>query len=88
MENIVYGCVDCGREFGIELTDEETAGRLTQTHTEKCPGCGQFVGKGQMTCRSCRQRFEVDFPHWHVHCDWATGYCPKCGVEYRSLCIC
>jgi DNA-directed RNA polymerase subunit RPC12/RpoP len=88
MQSIAYECADCNTKFRIEISEAELTGRLAPNHPERCPNCGQSVGRGRVNCPKCGHTFELDLPHWHVYCDLAMSACPKCGAEYRSLCIC
>lgn len=83
-----YRCFDCGKDFPVEITDEEYKTSLSEAHTEGCPQCGRSVGTGTVKCEACGDRFVLAFPHWHIMCDVASGNCPKCGESYVSLCIC
>ena len=83
-----YECFDCHYRFPVTVTDDELLGSLSVDHVEKCPHCGQRVGHGVVTCRSCGVQFAVRVPHWHVHCDLALGVCPQCARRCQRLCIC
>jgi DNA-directed RNA polymerase subunit RPC12/RpoP len=83
-----YQCLKCNHEFSIELREGEAESSLAADRTDTCPQCGQRVGWGTVTCRNCGNRFDLEFGHWHVHCDHAAGDCAACGVRYVSLCIC
>jgi DNA-directed RNA polymerase subunit RPC12/RpoP len=86
--NTDYDCADCWRTFSIRLGDDEMRSSLRPGRPERCPACGQRVGAGQVTCRQCQTVFTVEMPHWHVHCNVASGTCPKCDAGYVSYCIC
>ena len=83
-----YGCLKCGKGFAIEVAESELRSSLDPVRTDACPECGQRVGTGPVQCRDCGARFVLRFPHWHVHCDLASGQCPACGTTYKSLCFC
>jgi DNA-directed RNA polymerase subunit RPC12/RpoP len=83
-----YSCLNCGQHFPITVSATEWESRLESGRVDTCPSCKQRVGTGPVVCRECRSAFEVPFPHWHVHCDLASGTCPVCGAKFESLCIC
>ena len=86
--NTDYDCADCGLTFSVNISDEEMRSSLGYDRPEQCPACGQRVGAGNVMCRQCGTAFLVEMPHWHVHCNMATGTCPKCDAKYVSGCIC
>lgn len=88
LRTVEYSCLNCEQRFPIDVSASEWESRLESNRNDACPGCGQRVGTGPVVCRSCQASFELHFPHWHVHCDLATGRCPACGAELVSLCIC
>jgi DNA-directed RNA polymerase subunit RPC12/RpoP len=84
----VYVCADCGEAFSIEFAHEELETCLDENHTDRCPGCGQQVGRAIVNCQHCRQPFVVDVPHQHVRCQLTRDRCPRCGEQYSVTCIC
>ena len=86
--NADYDCADCGHTFPVNVSDDEMRSSLRTDHPGRCPACGQRVGAGHVTCRQCGTAFLVEMLHWHVHCNVASGTCPKCGGEYVTGCIC
>jgi DNA-directed RNA polymerase subunit RPC12/RpoP len=86
--NTDYDCADCGHTFPVSIFEDERRSSLRSGRPEQCPACGQRVGTGEVTCRACGTVFPVEMPHWHVHCNVASGTCPKCGAAYVSYCIC
>ena len=86
--NTDYDCADCGLTFSVNISDEEMRSSLGYDRPEQCPACGQKVGAGHVMCQQCGTAFLVEMPHWHVHCNMATGTCPRCHAEYVSGCIC
>jgi hypothetical protein len=83
-----YDCADCEHRMTLQICKTEMQSSLRAGRTEQCPKCGQLVGTGIVNCRQCGARFTVEMPHWHVHCNLASGVCPDCGSRYISLCIC
>jgi hypothetical protein len=83
-----YACLNCEHRFTIEVTESELQSSLDPNRTDVCPKCDQRVGTGTVRCRSCGRAFVLAFPHWHMHCNVASGDCPACGVQYVSTCIC
>jgi len=83
-----YACLKCGHRFAIALTEAERLSSLDPDRTDACPACGQQVGTGPVGGTRCGGTFELTFPHWHVHCDLASGACPACGARVQSLCVC
>src|SRR5262245_14379519 len=83
-----YGCLKCGKEFAIEVTEAEQGSSLESARVDACPECSQRVGTGPVRCRNCGATFVLAFPHWHAHCDLAGGDCPECGTRHQCLCVC
>jgi hypothetical protein len=83
-----YQCLSCRNGFTIEVGKAEMDASLARPRPDTCPDCGQRVGTGPAKCRNCGHVFPLEFPHWHVRCDLASGRCPHCEGPYVSPCIC
>ena len=83
-----YDCADCGYRMTLRVSETEMRTTLRRGRPERCPNCGQSVGTGIVACIRCGAKFTVELPHWHVHCNLASGTCPDCGFRYTSFCIC
>ena len=83
-----YDCATCGHKMTLRVSEAEMQSSLLENRQERCPNCGQSVGTGMVRCFRCKTEFTVELPHWHDHCDLASGTCPNCGSEYISGCIC
>ena len=83
-----YECARCRAEFLVEVSEIELDTVLDADRVDACPGCGQRVGTGPVTCRRCAATFDARLPHWHVQCNLCDTPCPACGERYLSLCVC
>lgn len=54
--SIDYHCADCQNIFSINVTEHEMR-TVLESHSEKCPSCGQTTGRGQVTCLQCGDSF-------------------------------